>query len=379
MTAALLASAKDLLTQASADLDELRFRLEEMKAALDGMYFGPPIRKVAASWGDGIKDATSAIQMEIDALGPAGGICEVPAGTYMVDAIKAITVRSGVTLKMDPYTVLKVKPNSAERYYCLKAESDSQIVGGMLLGDRLTHTYTTGSTHEWGYGIRAGDRCKITDTVIAEFTGDGIALSGDDVEIRNVLSTRNRRQGMSVFAAKRARIYDSTFSHTGALGTNPGTLPKAGVDIEPDGASSGATPLCEDVQFIRCKFLNNESAGVKSYKNTNIAVPAVIRSVTLIDCEIAGNGSDGAWFAYCDGLTMSQCEIHDNQGYGVNITQTTTTGSPIESNTFYRNLLRLNTVERTSTTATGFDTDYARDLKRQTSAGVCVAGVNTYR
>jgi hypothetical protein len=381
MTAALLASAKDLLTQASAELDAVRLRLDELRAALDGMHFGPPIRKVAASWGDGVKDATSAIQMEIDALAVTGGVCEVPAGVYMVDAVKSITVRSGVTLKMDANAVLKVKPNSSPRYYAVRTEADSAVEGGTILGDRLAHTYTAGSPHEWGYGLMVGDRVKVTGTTVAECTGDGIGLSGDDAELREVKCLRNRRNGMSVFAAKRCKVIDSEFAFTGAMGSNPGAPegPWAGVDIEPDGAGAGSpTPICEQIEFINCKFTDNQSAGIKSYKNSAAAVPAVIRNISVTGCELARN-TDGAWFSYCDGLTISQCEIHDNQGYGINLTLTTTTGHPIEANTFYRNLLRLNTVTRTSTTATGFVTEYARDLKRQDSAGVCVAGVNTYR
>jgi hypothetical protein len=262
-TAAQLATAKDLLAALEETSAQQALQIAWLAAAVRAIVLGPPTRTLAAGWGDGVKDATGAIQMEIDALGPQGGVVKVPAGRYMVDAVKSITVRSGVTLELDPSAILEAKPNSLPRYYILKLEADAVVRGGRVLGDRLAHTYTAGSTHEWGYGVMlSGDRCKLLDTVVAECTGDGIGLSGDEVEIRGVISTRNRRQGMSVFAAKRGRVYDSEFSFTGSLNGQPGALPMAGVDIEPDGASAGSpAPVCEDIQFTRCSLKVEATAG----------------------------------------------------------------------------------------------------------------------
>jgi polygalacturonase len=378
-TAAQIATAKDLLAEFEEGQALQAQRATNLAAAVRAIVLGPPTRTLAAGWGDGVKDATGAIQMEIDALGPQGGVVKVPAGRYMVDAVKSINVRSGVTLDLDPSAILEAKPNTSPRYYILKLEADAVVKGGRVLGDRMAHTYTAGSTHEWGYGVMlSGDRCKLLDTVIAECTGDGIGLSGDDVEVRNVVSTRNRRQGMSVFAAKRARVYDSEFSHTGSLNGQAGALPMAGVDIEPDGASAGSpAPVCEDVQFINCKFLNNESAGIKSYKNNAAGSPAVIRNIRVEGCEIAGN-TDGAWFSYCEGVTLDRNNVHDNKGYGLHLLLGTYTSKPIEGNEFFNNLTRISTLDRTpDKTVTGLGEN--RDLKVEATAGQCVAGENTYR
>jgi nitrous oxidase accessory protein NosD len=378
-TAAQIATAKDLLSAVEATQALQVQQVAGLAAAVRAIVLGPPTRTLAAGWGDGVKDATAAIQMEIDALAVGGGVVKVPAGRYMVDAVKSITVRSGVTLELDPSAILEAKPNSSPRYYILKLEADAVVQGGRVLGDRMAHTYTAGSTHEWGYGVMlAGDRCKLLDTVIAECTGDGIGLSGDNVEIRGVISTRNRRQGMSVFAAKRARIFDSEFSFTGSLNGQPGALPMAGVDIEPDGASAGSpAPVCEDIQFIRCSFINNESAGIKSYKNNAAGSPAVIRSIRVEGCEIAGN-TDGAWFSYCEGVTLDRNNVHDNKGYGLHLLLGTYTSKPIEGNEFQNNLTRISTLDRTpDKTVMGLGEN--RDLKVETTAGTCEAGENTYR
>lgn len=378
-TAAQIATAKDLLAEFEEGQALQAQRATNLAAAVRAIVLGPPTRTLAAGWGDGVKDATAAIQMEIDALAVGGGVVKVPAGRYMVDAVKSITVRSGVTLELDPSAILEAKPNTSPRYYILKLEADAVVKGGRVLGERMAHTYTAGSTHEWGYGVMlSGDRCKLLDTVVAECTGDGIGLSGDDVEIRGVISTRNRRQGMSVFAAKRARVYESEFSFTGSLNGQPGALPMAGVDIEPDGASAGSpAPVCEDIQFIRCSFINNESAGIKSYKSSTAGSPAIIRNIVVQDCEIAGN-TDGAWFAYCEGVTLDRNDVHDNKGYGLHLLLGTYTSKPIEGNEFENNLTRISTLDRTpDKTVMGLGEN--RDLKVEATAGTCEAGENIYR
>lgn len=379
-TAAQIAAAKDLLAEFEEGQALQAQRAANLAAAVRAIVLGPPTRKVAASWGDGIKDATAAIQMEIDALGPSGGVVEVPGGTYMVDAVKSLTVRSGVTLRMAPDTILSAKPNSAPRYYVVRTEPDSAVEGGAIAGDRLKHTYTAGSPHEWGYGLMVGDRVKVTGTSVTECTGDGIGLSGDDAVVSGVRCLRNRRNGMSVFAAKRWKVIDSVFANTGALGSDPGAPegPWAGVDIEPDGAGAGSpVPVCENGQFINCKFLDNQSAGIKSYKNSNAAVPAVIRNIRVEGCEIAGN-TDGAWFSYCEGVTLDKNHVHDNKGYGLHLLLDTYTTKPIEGNEFQNNLTRISTLDRTpDKTVTGLGEN--RDLKVEATAGACVAGENTYR
>lgn len=380
MTAALLAQAKALITEAQGAIASLSNLVTSVQSALDQMKFGPPTRYVSADWGDGVRDATGAIQMEIDSLGPEGGICKVPAGIYMMDAVKGVVVRPKVTLELDPQAHLRVIPNSAPRYTVVRLEDDSALHGGQIIGDRLSHTYTAGSTHEWGYGVKvSGNRAKVIGTDIELCTGDGIALSGDDAEIREVTCVYNRRQGMSVFAAKRGRVYDSGFNYTGDYNGNPGALPMAGVDIEPDGAGSGNAPVCEDVQFIRCRMIGNQSSGLKSYKNTAAAVPAVIRNIAVIDCEFSGNTS-GCWFAYCEGLTYTGNRTHDNSGYGLQLLNGTFTDAPISGNEFQNNLTRLGTLTRTATlTQDGTSSATNRDLKIEASAGVCVVGGNIYK
>jgi nitrous oxidase accessory protein NosD len=103
----------------------------------------------------------------------------------------------------------------------------------------------------------------------------------------------------------------------------------------------------------------------------------VIRNVRVEGCEIAGN-TDGAWFSYCEGVTLDRNDVHDNKGYGLHLLLGTYTSKPIEGNEFQNNLTRISTLDRTpDKTVTGLGEN--RDLKVEATAGACVAGVNIYK
>ena len=232
----------------------------------------------------GMTDVTDAIQRAFDA-----GLT-VPAGRYLV-APNKLTVTRDVTLAAD--AVLVLIPNGLTRYAVVTvAADDVSFTGGRITGDRLAHDYTAIGTHEWGYGLKlSGDRIKVNGTVCELCTGDGIAGSGLNIEIRNVVCTKNRRNGASFFNASGLRVYGSEFSYTGAAGTNPGAAngPWAGVDIEPD--AGGA----DDIVFDTCRFIRNGSAGFLMWTRagTGATVTHVVLSNSTLDSNANGVETKG--------------------------------------------------------------------------------------
>ena len=117
---------------------------------------------------------------------------------------------------------------------------------------------------EWGYGlaITAGSNIDVRDTVFRDCYGDGIniqvldgtapRLPAKNVTIDNVISTNNRRQGMSVEGVDGLIVTRSEFSDT------HGTSPECGVDIEP----YTATNIVHNMTFRDCVFKNNRSSGL---------------------------------------------------------------------------------------------------------------------
>src|SRR4249919_1485171 len=187
-----------------AQLDTRDQTIASLQAQLDALQPKPKTVKDFGVVGDGIKDDTAALQAALDA-----GVRLIPDGKYLIDATKSLFVRSG-TLEMGANAVLVAKPNSAPRYYVLRAIGDDITVkGGQIVGERWAHTYTSGSTHEWGCGLQvSGNRITVDGTRVSDCTGDGIGVSGTAV-IRNVVSTKNRRQGLSFYNCPDLKIYDS--------------------------------------------------------------------------------------------------------------------------------------------------------------------------
>lgn len=311
----------------------------------------------------GSVDVTSAFQAAFD----KAGRIKVPAGRYLIDPVIGIHVRSGSQIEMDPDAILVAKPNDAPRYCVMRAEgvSDVSIKGGQIVGDRRRHTYTSESTHEWGYGLKvSGHRIKLSDIRISECTGDNLGVSGDDIEIMNVVCTHGRRQGMSIFTASNVRVYDSEFSLTGVLGTDSAAPygPCAGVDIEPDRASM------VDVLFERCKF-NGNRAGFLAWLRSEVG--GSIRA-TLIGCEMIGNanGAHAKALTGSIGVALDGCTLK-NRSSGCRIEQ----GA---SFVITNNKFAFVGKDRTDFSVEGEDARTRYDIKKLTG-GTAMVGLNHYQ
>jgi polygalacturonase len=317
----------------------------------------PPVRsrgttvisvKDKGAVGDGIHDDTAAIQAAINALPSTGGTIFVPAGTYLIDTTKKINLRSLMLLQMDPAAILKAKTSSVSRAYILYAngKTDVEIAGGQLLGERDTHKYLTTSTDEWNHGIQLLNckRVTVRDLRISKCTGDGICVGGgsSDVVVENIVSTQNRRQGMSITNCTNVKVYDSEFSYTN------GTSPECGIDIEPD---PGYT--CSNVWIENCRFNNNNKYGINIWKN--------VSNVTVTKSVLEYNGSLGMSTHYCTGITLTGNTFRWNSATGIVINDGTQ-NLVHSGNLSYCNYSRLGAKSRTPFTLTGWASKIERDI-----------------
>lgn len=244
--------------------------------------------------GDGITDDTNAIQDAIDYVEMVGGgTVLIPNGTYMILAHVdgyignylrdqgGIAMKDNVHLKLSKGASLKAITNGMPQYQIIRAYKKKNITieGGTIIGERTSHTGTTG---EWGYGIslQGGESLTIKDLTVKDCWGDGINLQfvADTIDIpTNVLisgvtSTNNRRQGMSIEGVINLTVRDSKFTLTN------GTAPQCGVDIEPWSTNSKV----ENVLFDNCDFTDNNSSGI-------LIMGSMISKVKFDNCYFKGN------------------------------------------------------------------------------------------
>ena len=336
--------------------------------------YAPPSRQRGATvrsvrdygaFGDGLHDDTAAIQRAIASLPADGGTVFVPAGTYLVDALKSVKLRSYMMLQLDPSAVLKAKPNSSEQYNVVLVDSRTnvEIAGGQIMGERDQHVGTTG---EGGHciRIRGSQHVTVRDIRLSKGWGDGMTvgpkpryqqnyLYSQDVAIANIVCTENRRNGLSIGNVLGIQVWDSEFSYTN------GTAPQCGIDVEPDKDIDG-NGYCDQVLISNCSMSHNARYGVNVWKRA--------RNVTITGCSIDNNQTCGIVTTGLNGIKFSNNQVHDNQSTGMYI-KDGTNGLGISDNTFYRNYLKQGAVVRTAFYLTGTSTKTKKDL---------IVGLGTY-
>lgn len=318
--------------------------------------------------GDGAHDDTQAFQSAIDALPVGGGAVVVPAGNYMIDASRAINLRSNMLLQMAPTAQLSAIPNNLPRSHVIKVwrVNNVHIVGGRIVGERNGHL---GSTGEWGYGlnISGSQNVTVSDMHISDCWGDGVLVggigSGDtailatDVTLRRVISTNNRRQGLTIAPVNRVMVIDSTFSNS------QGTKPEAGIDIEPQ-----TQGLAQNISIIRCTINGNHGTGMEIHDH--------VVGIVIKNCTIHDNNGYGVLSVGASELTIAENVIRSNGLVGVTMGGATT-HAQISGNTFTDNSNRY--VRRLSSVlTTGNMSEQSRELRVDKSTNDVTATGNQF-
>jgi polygalacturonase len=326
--------------------------------------------------GDGVHDDTAAFQAAINALPSTGGTVTVPAGTYLIDAVRSIKLRSLMYLQMSLDAKLVAKPNSSDKYTVLTIYgiADVEVSGGQIVGERDRHLGTTG---EGGHGIRisGGQRVTIRDIHISKCWGDGICAGpkpastyvyASDVVLANVVCTENRRNALSIGSVIGMKVYDSEFSNTN------GTAPQCGIDLEP--AQSSTNPGYEyndQVWIENCLIRGNAKYGINVWKN--------VRRLTVTKCTISDNLVCGmVTRGLTGGSSIVGNTICNNMSTGVFL-QDGTDSVTISGNTSYNNYLKQGAVDRVDFYLTGWATKIKKDLILGSGTSNIAVGQNLYK
>jgi hypothetical protein len=326
-----------------------------------GLYHAPAptsslvvnVRNTGAT-GNGTTNDTAAIQTAINQVGGTGGTVLVPAGTYRVDALAKLILKSNMTLKLETGAVLKAIPNSSGTYFLLYINgiTNVNIVGGKLQGERHQHgtpgddAYTTPADSncpnadscygQWGMGVGIynSSNIYIEGTEIREMWGDATYVSnGNNINFYSIISDDNRRQGVSLIRSNGVVIRDSVLKNT------YGHKPQAGVDFEPNTAGEGNF----NVQIINNTITGNRGSGLQMSVPARLGTTAFLKNATVTGNTITGNGYVGDYVA---GIMLSGYGAFDSTITGNTVTGNTggcaiqideNTGSTITNNTIGRN------------------------------------------
>jgi len=150
-----------------------------------------------------------------------------------------LNISSNSKLIFQQKSRLIMKPNAEKMFAILEInrKKNIQIFNPYLQGDKDSHLGIDG---QWGMGVNiiSSSNIQIYEPFIIDNWGDGIYLgnrsNGDNVNvtISGGLLDNNRRNGISVISASNLYIENLLITNTF------GTLPMAGIDIEPNDASS---------------------------------------------------------------------------------------------------------------------------------------------
>ncbi len=291
--------------------------------------------------GDGTTDDTNAIQKAINAVAGTGGTVRVPDGVYRINAaarreagVHGLEIRGAMTLSLSSGATLQAIPNSSENYVVVMVfpgARDVNIIGGTIMGERGAHG---GKTGEWGMGVSivGAHHISVDGVISKENWGDGFYVSDEssDVHFVNVVADHNRRQGLSIVSVDGMTVKDSTFSNTA------GTLPEAGIDIEPNPGQA-----VRNVVITGSRFINNAGGGIQSGVPVADTGAAHVSGIVFDHNTVAKNGvgpidggsNPAVRITNQDGAKVTNNTIIDNTGGGIhllyNATHTTLTGNTV--------------------------------------------------
>jgi len=247
----------------------------------------------AVWWGFDPKDSTAFLQAAVDSGAPKVIVPYVGAPWI----VRPIRLRGDLELAFEPGVLVLAKKGE------FKGRGDSLFSAANAENLTMRGYGATLRMHKSDYQSDAYERaewrmtlsivgCKkvrIEGLRLESSGGDGIYLGAtnerpycEDVVVRDVVCHDHHRQGISVITAKNLLIENCVLSGT------DGTPPRAGIDLEPNGAHE----KMENVVVRNCVMENNAGAGILVYLKPLSRASDPI-SILFENCHVKGGKDTG--------------------------------------------------------------------------------------
>ncbi|WP_318505173.1 hypothetical protein [Bacillus sp. T3] len=275
---------------------------------------------------------------------------KIPDGTYLIakgtqrgDLQSRINLVSDIDFLLSDKVVLQKESNDYEIYSVLYLGTNVKnvtIKGGTYRGDRDTHNYSTGGTHEWGTGIDiVGAENVVVDGVKLEnFTGDGVTVSGTTITGSTISESSVESGGIDdngnlIAANGKIRTNNRTVTNFDNLSYQTyrniyfwlpqGITSNSKVDIfyyRKDGTFiksdkqlryySDESIIPDDADYFKAVFEASSTIGFKVSRMT----VAISKNITIKNSDIGFNRRQGISLVGSDGVQIENNTIHNTNG-----------------------------------------------------------------
>lgn len=327
--------------------------------------------------GNGSHDDTAAFQSAINSLPADGGTVVVPVGTYKIDAVRGVKLRSRMHLKMDPNAKLVAAANGADHYAVLDLDriTDVEISGGHVIGDADSHKSNVNAGGQCIH-VRGSERVTVRDIRVSKAWSTGVSVGARpvwraplrmarDVVLVGVVSTSNRRNALAITNAVDVKVYDSEFSGT------RGVKPQVGIDVEPNDDAFGNNDYCDRIHIENCVISENARSGIVIWRRA--------RGVTVKNCVLHRNASSGLFTEAAENVVITGNTVSYNGANGLYI-RPYSRNFQVNGNTSFANYTKLGVKQRAPFDLVGVSPKVERDIivSSQGTSGINV-GLNHYR
>jgi hypothetical protein len=280
------------------------------------MIAGAPVNvRDYGATGDGITDDTNAILLAIAAMPANGGALFFPASTYLVnsDNLNGLKFNGKSNFVVEGYgATIKVKAGASvvggyevmSFFNC----SNGAINGLTIDGNRANRTIPGETSAHLLTICTSCSQITVNDVIAVNSPADGFLITTfdftvaatypTDITLVNCVADNAYRNGLSSIGSLRLTLRGGEYKNTN------GTLPKCGIDVEPD---AGYTFGNQDTIIDGARLFNNDGYGLA------LGGPALLNNRILIT-NVTGANNDLGFLniASCENPTLRNVVAYDH-------------------------------------------------------------------